>query len=129
MNAKIVAALVAIAAITGLGKTVRAQSQTDPSSKGEQYTLSGDSLTGINNRTAENDFARFFIQSQNITSPIVNNIGENVDSYLGVWQISDQIQLQRVNNPRSPSIQPIIFQPAQSVDGNDGLQFQLDVRQ
>lgn len=131
MNAKTIAALAIVAIITGLDNRVKAQSPRVPSSNTGQYTLSGDSLEGINNRTAENDFVIFFNQQKRVANGISNNFSENiVYPYLEVWQMSDRVQLRRADEPPPPkSTSSIIFQPAQSINGNDGFQLQLDVRQ
>ncbi|MBF2005414.1 hypothetical protein ACF3DV_20005 [Chlorogloeopsis fritschii PCC 9212] len=134
MNAKTFAALVIVAAISGLSSRVQAQSPSVPISNTRQYTLSGDSLTGINNRTANEDFVNFFLQEKNVINQTGSNVRENtgdvVDPYLGVWQISDKVQLQRVDEPLSPTnTSPVILQPAQSINGNDGLQVQLGINE
>ncbi len=133
MKSKITAALAIMAAIVGLSNSVKAQSPEVPSSNAGQYTLSGDSLIGIDNRTADSDFAKFFTLEPNFanTNSNGNNVGDNiVDPYLGVWQISDGVQLQRVDEPLLPTnTSEVILQPAQSINGNDGLQVQLDLRE
>ncbi|MDM9381795.1 hypothetical protein QUB80_13890 [Chlorogloeopsis sp. ULAP01] len=135
MNAKSVAALVIVTVIAGLSSRVQAQSPSVPiSNPRQQYTLSGESLMGINNRTANEDFANFFIKESNFVNQAGTNIRENrenvVDPYLGIWQISNKVRVQRVDEPLLPTnTSPIILQPAQSINGNDGLQVQLGINE
>ncbi|MFQ4142082.1 hypothetical protein [Chlorogloeopsis sp. ULAP02] len=135
MNGKSVAALVIVTVLAGLSNRVQAQSPSVPiSNPRQQYTLSGESLTGINNRTANEDFANFFIKESNLVNQAGTNIRENrenvVDPYLGIWQISNKVRVQRVDEPLLPTnTSPIILQPAQSINGNDGLQVQLGINE
>ncbi|EHC18219.1 hypothetical protein [Fischerella thermalis] len=124
MNKRILAVLVIAVAVAGLSTKVQAQSS---SSHQQGYTLSGDSLTGITDRTAENDFAIFFDQQQNLAGQINNN----TNTGQAVQQINNPVQLQRILKPRSQtSGSELILQPAQSnTNGNDGLQLQVDVRE
>ncbi|WP_414563927.1 MULTISPECIES: hypothetical protein [unclassified Anabaena] len=105
MNAKIVAALSFMVALVSLGSPVRAQSSEISNSNPDDYKLTGDSLEGIDTRTAQDDFQQFF-DVQNSQSPS------------GRFGLSETISL-----PRNP----IFLQPAQSVDSNDGVQVQLDL--
>jgi hypothetical protein len=119
MNSKIIAALAIIASVTSLGNSVYAQS---PPNTG-QYTLTGDSLSGINNRTAQNDYAKFFAPSNSANAPSKNR--ETIVP-TGVLQIGDGVQLRRSDEPLTLPDTPIILQPAQSDnDINDGVQVQL----
>ncbi len=132
MKAKISAAVGIVAAIAGMYGKVQAQSPSVPTTTTEQYTLSGDSLEGINNRTTNKDFASFFIPQTNAIDQTSRNSRETkkniVDPYLGRWQVNSRVQLQKVNQlSSSTNTPPIIFQPAQSVNGNDGLQVQLGI--
>jgi TolA-binding protein len=124
MNKRILAVLVIVATVTGLSTKVQAQSL---SSNQQQYTLSGDSLTGISDRTAENDFGIFFDQTQNLAG----QINKNTSTGQTVQQINNPVQLQRILKPQSQtSGSELILQPAQSnTNGNDGLQLQVDVRE
>jgi hypothetical protein len=112
MNNKITVALAIIAALAGLESSVSAQL---PKPTPENVTLSGDSLVGIDNRSAQQDFGKFFDQ-QNPGRSSSNNRGNN--------PTSEQL-------PYNESITlpdtPIFLQPAQSGNGNDGLQVQLDL--
>jgi hypothetical protein len=123
MNSKIIAALAIIASVTSLGNSVYAQSPTQNSNT-RQYTLTGDSLSGINNRTAQDDYAKFFAPSNSANAP-GNNRRETIVP-TGVLQIGDGVQLRRADEPLTLPDTPIILQPAESDnDINDGVQVQL----
>ncbi len=123
MNSKIIAALAIIASVTSLGNSVYAQSPSTQNSNTRQDTLSGDSLTGINNRTAQDDYAKFFAPSNS-----ANGRGNNTEKIvpLGILQIGDQLELRRLDEPLTLTDTPIILQPEQSDNSvNDGVQVQL----
>jgi len=123
MNSKIIAALAIIAGVTSLGSSVYAQSPPTQNSNTGQYTLTGDSLSGINNRTAQDDYAKFFAPSNSANAP--GNNRETITP-IGVLQIGDGVQLRRSDEPLTLTDTPIILQPAQSDnDINDGVQVQL----
>ncbi|WP_088243670.1 hypothetical protein [Calothrix rhizosoleniae] len=118
MNAKIVVTLAIALGLGGLTYQGKAQSPVVPSS------LSGDSLSGINTRNAENDFTNFFFRDK---SDSVNDMkaGENSNS-----NFSDQrARLRQIEKSLSQVSTPIILQPAESFNGNDGVQLQLDLAQ
>lgn len=122
MKTKIFATLIIMAGIIGLGSKVEAQSSD--SNRGK-YTVSGDSLTGIDNRTAEDDFASFFSRNNSPNISRNNNRTENI--VLGeTWEIGDQVQLRR-NQPLSTPNNVIFPQADQSFNGNDGAQLQLEL--
>ncbi|TAE59902.1 MAG: hypothetical protein EAZ76_14525 [Nostocales cyanobacterium] len=107
MKIKITATLTIIATILGLSYSVNAQVQKPAK---ENYTLTGDSLVNINDRRAETDFSIFF-ESKNSQS------SKNVTSEQLPW--SQSIYM---------NSSPIFLQPAnQDVNGNDGVQVQLDL--
>ncbi|MBH8552309.1 hypothetical protein I8751_07965 [Nostocaceae cyanobacterium CENA357] len=115
MNAKIIAALAIMAAFASLGSPVRAQSPETPVLNTENYQLTGDSLEGVGTRTAQDDFTKFF-NGQNSGSRSINK-GEN-NTLLDGFRLNEAISL-----PENP----IILQPIQSMNGNDGVQVQLDL--
>lgn len=118
MNTKIIVALAIALGIGGLNYQAQAQSPLAPS------TLSGDSLSGINNRNAENDFTNFFFSDK---SDSINGIevGENNNSNLD----EERARLRKIEKSLSQIATPIILQPAESFNGNDGVQLQLDLAQ
>ncbi|GAX44071.1 hypothetical protein NIES4075_50880 [Tolypothrix sp. NIES-4075] len=124
MNSKIIAALAIIASVTSVFSSVYAQSPPTQNSNTRQYRLTGGSLSGINNRTAQDDYAKFFAPSNSANAP-GNNRRETIVP-TGVLQIGDGVQLRRSDEPLTLPDTPIILQPAQSDnDINDGVQVQL----
>jgi len=123
MKSKIIAALAIIASVTSLGNSVYAQSPATQNSNTQQDTLTGDSLMGINNRTAQDDYGKFFAPSNS-----ANTRGNNTQKIvpLGILQIGDQLELRRLDEPLTLTDTPIILQPDQSDNSvNDGVQVQL----
>ncbi|MDZ8030276.1 MULTISPECIES: hypothetical protein [unclassified Nostoc] len=114
MNAKIIAFLGITAAFVSLGSQAYAQSPASNSNPG-QYRLSGDSLLGIDRKTAQDDFKSFFEQT-NPASLSNNNRREN--------KTPAQI---RFNESLSQPDTSVFLTPAQSGSDNDGLQVQLDI--
>ncbi|KAB8334877.1 hypothetical protein SD80_000345 [Scytonema tolypothrichoides VB-61278] len=124
MNSKIFAALAIVAAIAGLQSKVHAQSSVAPNSKTGNYTIQGDSLTGIG-RTAKDDFARFFAERNSQNNVPRSNYQES-SSGVEVLELGDQIELRR----REPLTTPnnVIFpQGDESFYSNDGVQVQFDL--
>ncbi|MGI8503832.1 MAG: hypothetical protein ACR2LR_22265 [Hassallia sp.] len=123
MNSKVIAALAIIASVTSLENSVYAQSPPTQNSNTLQYMLTGDSLSGINNRTAQDDYAKFFAPSNSANAP-----GNNTEKIIpmGILQIGDQLELRRLDEPLTLTDTPIILQPDQSDNSvNDGVQVQL----
>ncbi len=114
MNAKIIAFLGITAAFANLGSQVYAQSPASNSNP-EQYILTGDSLVGIYNRTAQDDFGSFFEQ----TNPA--SISNNNRRYN-----TTPVKI-RFNESLSLPDTSVFLTPAQSESDNDGLQLQLDI--
>jgi hypothetical protein len=112
MNAKIIAFL-GITAFASLGSQVYAQSPPSSSNPG-QYRLTGDSLLGIDNRTAQDDFGRFF-ERTNPASISNNNRRDKTPVKI------------RFNESLSLPDTSVFLTPAQSGSENDGLQVQLDL--
>ncbi|MFM2064759.1 MAG: hypothetical protein RLZZ507_4430 [Cyanobacteriota bacterium] len=114
MKGKIPASLAIIAVFVAVSSAVYAQSTIQP--QPENFTLTGDSLININNRSAQNDFVKFFEQQNG--EPLSNNqSGENT--------VSTELPLsESISIPYTP----IFLQPAsQNLNENDGLQLQLDL--
>ncbi|MEH2153457.1 hypothetical protein [Nostoc sp.] len=114
MNTKIIAFLGITVAVASLGSQVYAQSPASSSNPG-QYRLTGDSLVGIDQRTAEDDFKTFFEQT-NPASLSNNNRRDN--------RTSAKIHF---NESLSQPDTSVFLTPAQSGSDNDGLQVQLDI--
>ncbi|MBC6435751.1 hypothetical protein FM036_41380 [Nostoc sp. HG1] len=115
MNSKTIAFLAITAAFVSLGSQVYAQSPAS-SSNLEQYRLTGDSLVGIDHRTAQEDFKSFFEQT-NPASISNNNRRDN--------KTPARIQF---NESLSQPETSVFLAPAQSGSDNDGLQVQLDLQ-
>ncbi len=99
-------------AFIGLVKPVQAQSSRTPNSREGASSLSGSSLTGIDTRTSQEDFHKFF----GFTNP------ESAAPTGGT-------ALVRYNETLTRPDSPVYLQPAQqSVNGNEGVQVQLDLR-
>ncbi|MBD2440106.1 hypothetical protein [Nostoc sp. FACHB-110] len=115
MKAQITAALIIVAAVASLELPVNAQSTTTPSVNGQNYKVTSDSLEGIGDRTAQEDFKKFF-EGGSITNISNNN-----------QPVKSQSNNLRLNQSLSLPSTPIYLEPAQSTDTNDGLQVQLDL--
>lgn len=114
MNTKIIAFLGIMAAFANLGSQVYGQSPASSLNRG-QYRLTGDSLVGIDHRTAQNDFRSFFEQTN--PASISNNNRRNNKTPLKI----------RFNESLSLPDTSVFLAPAQSGNENDGLQVQLDI--
>lgn len=114
MNAKFIGFLGMTAAFASLGSQVYAQSPTSSSNPG-QYRLTGDSLLGIDNKTAQDDFRSFFEQT-NPANISTNNRRDN--------KTPAKIHF---NESLSQPDTSVFLAPTQSGSDNDGLQVQLDI--
>ena len=107
MNAILIAVFGVLAIILGFSKPALADSAREANTDSSEYTLSGDSLTGIGTITAEDDFKKFFIYEE--------NPGQEAS---------------RFNQSLSLPEVPVILQPAEELPiGNDGLEVQFDLRE
>ena len=108
MNTRITFVLAGITAFLSLNSAVFAQVESQLPLEG--VTLKGDSLIDVSNRSAGLDFRNFF-ESQN-------------DQGLGISNSEQFPWSQSIFRPSTP----VFLQPAsQDVNGNDGLQLQLDL--
>ncbi|MEH2411491.1 hypothetical protein [Nostoc sp.] len=114
MNTKIIAFLAITAAFASLGSQVYAQLPASSLNKG-QYRLTGDSLVGIDHRTAQNDFKSFFEQTN--PASISNNNRRNNKTPAKI----------HFNESLSLPDTSVFLTPAQSGNENDGLEVQLDI--
>ncbi|MEH1867110.1 MAG: hypothetical protein V7K69_19165 [Nostoc sp.] len=112
MNAKIIALLGITTAFASLGSQVYAQLPASSLNSG-QYKSTGDSLVGIDNRTAQDDFGKFFEQTNPAT--ISNNRRDRTPVKI------------HFNETLSQPDTSVFLTPAQSGNDNDGLQVQLDL--
>lgn len=116
MKAKIIAALAIVAAIVSLENPVRAQSSVAPRINEEGYKITSDSLEGIATRTAEDDFMKFFEGG---------NINRTSNNSQTKKSPSDELHFNR--SILLPSTVIFLQPAAQSTDGNNGLEVQLDL--
>ncbi|MBD2167531.1 hypothetical protein H6G64_17080 [Calothrix sp. FACHB-156] len=114
MNARIFALLAIMTAFASIGNPVQAQSSGASNQNIEQYSITGDSLTGINNRNAQQDFNSFFEQKN--PADVANENQVNT-------KLSENLQLQEALSAPNSSV---FFVPVQSFNGNDGTQVQFD---
>jgi hypothetical protein len=113
MKARIIPVLAITLSIASVASPVRAQIPAQPNSNTPEYQLTGDSLEGIGNRSAQNDFSQFFN-----TNTSINDRENN--------QIESRLRLNRsISLPNTPT--PVILQPAQQSETDDALQLQLDL--
>ncbi|MEA5572781.1 hypothetical protein [Calothrix sp. UHCC 0171] len=112
MKALPFAVLGIVTALISLVNPVQAQSSRTSNTTEDATSLSGDSLTGIDIRTSEDDFSKFFgVSNSENTAP---NNGATLVQYNETITLPDS---------------PVYLQPAQqSVNGNEGVQVQLDLR-
>jgi hypothetical protein len=140
MRNSILTALGVLAAITGLASSVQAQPSVASNSRTGEFTLSGNSLVGIRNRTVDTDFNRFFLR--NSSAPTSNSnraatvpnsidsndvvINSNIDPQdLGAIQVNDDVQLVSNESLFSPIIR-VPGQQNQPFHNTERVQFQIN---
>ncbi|MEM9924277.1 MAG: hypothetical protein AAF915_11095 [Cyanobacteria bacterium P01_D01_bin.50] len=115
LKMKFLAALGIVASLSCIAKPVSAQGSRNIDGKG--YTITGDSLTGINQRSSNEDFPTFFSTQTSGATP-VNNVEQNTVTNTGYTQVEQ----------RSLPNTLIILEPdEQNFNGNDGLQVKFDL--
>ncbi|MEH2058655.1 MAG: hypothetical protein V7K97_21380 [Nostoc sp.] len=114
MNANIIAFLGITAAFATLGSQVYAQSPASSLNRG-QYRLTGNSLVGIDSRTAKNDFTSFFEQ----TNPA------NISNKNRIYN-KTPVKIHFKESLSVPDTS-VFLTPAQSESDNDGFQVHLDI--
>lgn len=114
MKARIIPVLAIPLCIASLASPVRSQTPAQPNSNTQDYQLTGDSLEGIGNRSAQDDFSQFF------NSNISNNDRKTN-------QTQNELRLnQSISLPNTST--PVLLQPAQQTEsGDDALQLQFDL--
>lgn len=115
MKAITFGALGVAAAIISFGMPAQAQSSRTSKPQGEASSLSGTSLVGIDNRSAQDNFAEFFgIFTPGNTQPSANQ--------------KNPARTPQFNQTLTLPDTPVYLQPAQqSLGGNDGVQVQVDL--
>lgn len=130
MKTTITTALAILAATASFCCPVGAQTVANSNANMRSYALTGNSLVGVNNRTSQNDFSKFFPQRDPSRNPI-GTVSEDTINYTGFWQVGNQVELRRsITEPLSAiTSQPVsatntvVFPRAdQSFNANDGLQ-------
>ncbi|MDF5713385.1 MAG: hypothetical protein PUP93_05735 [Rhizonema sp. NSF051] len=130
MKTTITTALAIIAAISGLGSSVNAQTSVSSDLSMRNYTLNGNSLVGVGNRTSQNDFSTFFPQGTPAKTPI-GTVTEDNTPYTGFWQVGNQVELRRsisqplstvTSVPASDTTTVVFPREDQSFNANDGIQ-------
>lgn len=113
LRLKFLAVLGIAATVASLANPVNAQSSGSVNGRG--YTLSGDSLMGINERTANQHFPVFFNTQPSITP--VNSTGRNTENFRRT-----STEPVKIDNT------PVYLEPGEeSLNGNDGFQLQFDL--
>lgn len=101
------------AVVANIANPVNAQTSRNIQGKG--YSLSGDSLMGINERTANEDFPNFFMVQPASLTP-ASSVETNAANFR---RTREQVQ---INNT------PVYLEPGEeTISGNDGLQLQFDL--
>lgn len=112
LRLKFLAALGIAAVVANIANPVSAQTSRNVEGKG--YSLSGDSLMGISERTANQDFPTFFIIQPSNATP-----ADNIRNTGNFRKTREQVQ---INNT------PVYLEPGEeNLNGNDGLQVQFDL--
>ena len=114
MNARIVATLAIMTAFASLVSPVQAQSSGVSHQNPKNYSITGDSLTGIDNRNSQQDFNKFF-ERQN---PAIVTNENQVNT-----RTPETIRLREAISAPKDSV---FFVPVESFNGNDGTQVQFD---
>lgn len=111
MKHRILTALGVLAAIAGLASSVHAEPTVASNSRTGGFTLSGESLVGINNRTIGADFNRFFLENSSVptlsnsSTTTVNSAGSDNNlnaQQTGILQLSDNVQVITNDSLSSP---------------------------
>ena len=109
---KLLTVLGIAAVVANIANPVSAQSSRNVEGKG--YSLSGDSLMGVSERTANEDFPTFFFIQPSSATP-----AGSIQDTASFRRTREQVQ---INNT------PIYLEPGEeSLNGNDGLQLQFDL--
>ena len=113
LKIKLLTVLGIAAVVANIANPVSAQTSRYVEGKG--YSLSGDSLMGFSERTANQDFPTFFIIQPSSATP-ASSIETNTASFR---KTREQVQ---INNT------PVYLEPGEeTLNGNDGFQVQFDL--
>jgi hypothetical protein len=118
MNTGTIAALTAMAATLSIWGAAYGQSSQKPQSE-QEYTIQGGSLTGIGNRSAQNDYSQFFSNTS------VGNSRQKVQvAPTGVIPLSDRVEL-RQNDRFNPNNVIIPQAGSQPFDNGNAVEVQV----
>ncbi|SRR5579883_861654 len=124
MKSKIITTLTIITTILGVESAIQAKPPAPKPNSGT-YTLSGNSLIGVNNRTAQQDFGRFF-SPQNSLAISDKNATANISPEASSVPISNQVELRRnIDQPLTSPNSLIFPQGDRAFDANNGFQVQV----
>lgn len=128
MKTVVVAAMAALASITGLAGSVHAQSTATPSQETRDFTLSGESLTGIESRTVEGDYQTFFLRG--VPGRISVNNREDFSlsrkRSRGLLQVDDDVEL-LINRSTPQPINASPFRENDRLNDSQRVEVQLGV--
>ncbi len=136
MRHTMITSLGVLAAIAGFVSSVQAQPRQPSNTQTGEFTSRG-SLTGIRNRTVQNDFNQFFLDNSSAAAPAragnVSNNSEINDTFtprrqLGVLQISDDVQLLSNDPLYAPTVR-VPGQENQPFNNIERVRVQVDVGQ
>jgi len=107
MRHTILTALGVLVAIAGFTSSVQAQPKVSSNPETGQFTLSENSLAGIESRTVEDDFNKFFLEGSSSSELNTSRNNNDLINRNGVvWQISENLQVV-ANRPIYPSVNPV----------------------
>ncbi|MEQ8755495.1 MAG: hypothetical protein RID09_18535 [Coleofasciculus sp. G1-WW12-02] len=126
MRYKYLTAIGILTTIFGLANSVSAQSPV--TTNAEDVTLSGESLTGIEQRTLRDDFDQFFLNDPTIAwRGTGGNQIEFNNQVGGDWQVMEDVEIS-INEPFSPPISPINFRRHENLSsGIDRVEVQVEL--
>ncbi|MFP5275123.1 hypothetical protein [Coleofasciculus sp.] len=126
MRYKYLTAIGILTTIFGLANSVSAQSPV--TTNAEDVTLSGESLTGIEQRTLSDDFDQFFLNDPTIAwRGTGGNQIEFNNQVGGDWQVMEDVEIS-INEPFSPPISPINFRRHENLSsGIDRVEVQVEL--
>ena len=126
MRYKNITAIGLLTAIFGLANPVSAQSSV--ATNAEDVTLSGESLTDIEQRTLDDDFDQFFLNEPALAWRGTG--GRRIDFTNPAstdWQLTEDVEIS-INEPLSPPISPINFRRHENLNsGIDRVEVQVEL--
>ncbi|GAB4205478.1 MAG: hypothetical protein Fur006_61670 [Coleofasciculaceae cyanobacterium] len=94
MRHTILTALGVLVAIAEFTTSVQAQPKVSSNPETGQFTLSGNSLVGLESRTVEDDFNNFFLEDSSTTQLNTSRNNNDLINRNGVvWPLSENLQV------------------------------------